>query len=360
MRRCFQLARKGRARVRPNPMVGAVIVKEGRIIAEGYHHYFGGPHAEVDAFKKARQDVSGATLYCNLEPCCHTNKKTPPCTPLIISKKIKRVVVSNIDPNPEVSGQGLQQLRKAGIEVQSGLLQEEGAELNRYFFVNMQKQRPYVTVKMAQSLDGFIAKQKGRQFWLTGPKAVRYVHRLRSFHDAVLVGSGTIRADNPQLTVREVSGSNPLRIILSPTLNLPLNAWVFNDMFKAKTMVVGSPIALAEKVQRLRQAGIRVVFLPENHGKNMDLEGLLAMLWQEFKVGSLLVEGGQKIFSLFWETSLWDEWIILQTPHILTKGLPALKTNLIGDLALKRVRRLNDDVALIYGKKKSDKDAENY
>ena len=360
MRRCFQLARKGRARVHPNPMVGAVIVKNGRIIGEGYHHYFGGPHAEVDAFKNAKEDVSGATLYCNLEPCCHTNKKTPPCTPLIISKKIKRVVVSNIDPNPDVSGKGLQQLREAGIEVRSGLLQEEGAELNRYFFTNMHRQRSYVTVKVAQSLDGFIARQRNRQLWLTGPRAMRYVHRLRSFHDAVLVGGGTIRADNPQLTVREVPGNNPLRIILSSTLNLPLNAWVFNDMFKSKTLIVTWPSAPAEKVQRLRDAGIRIFFLPENENGSPWLENLLTALWREFKVGSLLVEGGQKIFSLFWDLQLWDEWIVLQAPHVLIRGIPALKSYRADRLVLKQVQRLNDDVALVYRKKKSDKGTENY
>lgn len=357
MRRCFQLAQKGRARVHPNPMVGAVIVKNGHIIAEGYHQYFGGPHAEVDAFRNAREDVTGATLYCNLEPCCHTNKKTPPCTPLIISKKIKRVVVCNIDPNPEVSGKGLQQLREAGIEVQAGLLKEEGEELNRCFFTNMREQRPYVTVKVAQSLDGFIAVQKGRQTWLTAEKAVRFVHRLRSFYDAVLVGAGTVWADDPQLTVRRARGPNPRRIIVSPGLNLPLSAGVFSDSLRSKTIVLTSPLADREKIETLKSAGVQIVLLKTNKDGRFNLNEVLTLLWQKFKIGSLLVEGGQKIFSSFWNAQVWDEWIVLQTAHVLGKGLPALEEAAMADLVLKDVKNLSPDVALIYRKKKSDKGA---
>ena len=355
MRRCFQLARKSQARVHPNPMVGAVIVKDGRIIGEGYHHYFGGPHAEVEAFKNAKEDVTGATLYCNLEPCCHTNKKTPPCTPLIISKKIARVVVSNIDPNPEVSGKGLQQLREAGIEVQAGLLAEEGEELNRFFFVSMREQRPYVTVKVAQSVDGFISAKRGSQTWLTGDKSVRYVHRLRSFHDAVLVGSGTIVSDDPQLNVRYARGPNPKRIILAPHLQVPLNAAVFSDKHTEQTVVITSDLAASHKVKALEEAGVTVYRLPGTAEGLLELNDVMRVLWEEFKIHSLLVEGGQQVFSAFLNTGIWDEWIILQTPKILGQGVTAFSNIKPTAFILKKTRQLGDDVALIYGKKKSDK-----
>ncbi len=355
MRRCFQLAKKGRAMVHPNPMVGAVIVKDGRIIAEGYHHYFGGPHAEVDAFQNAKENVAGATLYCNLEPCCHTKKKTPPCTPLIISKKIARVVVSNIDPNPEVSGKGLQQLRGAGIEVQAGLLAEEGEELNRFFFVSMREQRPYVTVKVAQSVDGFISAKRDSQTWLTGDKAVRYVHRLRSFHDAVLVGSGTVISDDPQLNVRHVRGKNPKRLVLAPHLQVPLNATVFSDGQARQTVVITSDLAASHKVKALEEAGVTVYRLPGTAEGLLQLNDVIRVLWEEFKIHSLLVEGGQQVFSAFLNTGIWDEWIVVQTPKILGQGVKAFSNIKSTAFVLKKTRRLGDDVALIYGKKKSDK-----
>ena len=348
MRRCFQLARKGQARVHPNPMVGAVIVKNGRIIGEGYHHYFGGPHAEVEAFRHAREEVSGATLYCNLEPCCHTHKKTPPCTPLIISKKIKRVVICNLDPNPQVNGKGVQQLRQAGITVETGLLSAEGEELNRFFFVSMREQRPYVTVKVAQSTDGFIAAERGKQTWLSGQPAVRYVHRLRSFHDAVLVGAGTISVDDPQLTVRLARGPNPKRVVLSPTLRLPLNATVFNDDHRQSTIVITSELAGKDKLKKLQEQGVIVRSFPGTSEGKLELGLILKVLWQEFDIHSVLVEGGQKIFSAFLQEKRWDEWIVLQTPKILGRGVPVFSDVPAQTFSLKGLRKLGDDVALIY------------
>lgn len=352
MKRCFRLAKKGRSRVHPNPMVGAVIVKNGKIVGEGYHRYFGGPHAEVEAFKNAEQDVAGATLYCNLEPCCHTNKKTPPCTPLIISKKIKRVVVSNIDPNPEVSGKGLQQLREAGIIVQSGLLAKEGEELNRFFFTAMRNKRPYVTVKMAQSLDGFIAQAKGRQTWLTQKKAVRYVHRLRSWYDAVLVGSGTILSDNPQLTVRLVKGPNPKRVVLSAGLNVPLSANVFTDALRQQTIVLTGEKAEKEKIKKLRDLGLRVCVLPVESDGALNLKHAFELLWEEFKIASLLIEGGQQVFTRVLKEGVWDEFIILQTPKILGRGVKAISKVKPMEVSLFEVKRLDPDVVLTYRKEK--------
>ncbi len=168
LKRCFELAAKGAGTVSPNPLVGTVIVKNGKVIGEGYHKKYGEPHAEVDAFNNSTEDVKGATLYCNLEPCCHTNKQTPPCVPLIINKKILRVVISNLDPNPEVSGEGIKQLRDAGIEVITDLLKNEGEELNKFYFNYVKKKIPYITLKVAQSIDGKISKSNNEQSWLTG------------------------------------------------------------------------------------------------------------------------------------------------------------------------------------------------
>ncbi len=352
MRRCFTLAQKGRRRVHPNPMVGAVIVKNGRIIGEGFHRYFGGPHAEVEAFNNAREEVSGATLYCNLEPCCHTNKKTPPCTPLIISKRIRRVVVCNIDPNPEVSGKGLQQLREAGIEVQEGLLREEGEELNRFFFTAMREKRPFVTVKSAHSLDGYIARQKGRQTWLTSERAIRFVHGLRAEHDAVLVGAGTVRSDNPRLTVRHARGPQPKRIILSAKLEMPLNAHVFTDGQQSRTIVFTRTDAPQEKIANLQNRGVQVHRLAGNENGNITFSAVLDALYRRFGIASLLVEGGQQIFGLLVQQALWDEWIVLQTPKILGNGVPVWQNISPAVWHLYKIKRLDPDVALIYTKEK--------
>ncbi|NOX88331.1 MAG: bifunctional diaminohydroxyphosphoribosylaminopyrimidine deaminase/5-amino-6-(5-phosphoribosylamino)uracil reductase RibD [Calditrichaeota bacterium] len=355
MKRCFRLAKRGRGKVNPNPMVGAVLVKNGKIIAEGYHRYFGGPHAEAEAFASAKEDAAGATLYCNLEPCCHTNKKTPPCTPLIISNKIKRVVVSNIDPNPDVSGKGLQQLREAGIRVEAGLLAEEGEELNRFFFLNMREKRSYVTLKIARSLNGFISRERTSQTWLTGNEAVRYVHRLRGWHDAVLVGSGTVVSDDPRLTVRLAKGRNPWRVVLSGNLNFSARARIFNDSLKNKTVVLTSERVEQKKIEILKQKGIAARALPCDADNSVDPLQVVKTLWEEFQIGSVLVEGGQRVFSQFVKDGLFDELILIQTPKLLSTGLPAFNEAGEFELFLFDVKRLGEDVALIYRKKKDDK-----
>ncbi|WP_456408568.1 bifunctional diaminohydroxyphosphoribosylaminopyrimidine deaminase/5-amino-6-(5-phosphoribosylamino)uracil reductase RibD [Caldithrix abyssi] len=351
MRRCFTLARKGRFKVRPNPMVGAVLVKNGRVIGEGYHRYFGGPHAEVEAFQNATEDPTGATLYCNLEPCCHANKKTPPCTPLVISKKVARVVVANIDPNPDVSGKGLQQMREAGIQVESGLLQEEGAELNRVFFLNMKENRPFITLKIARSLDGFISESRDKQTWLTSEKAIKFVHRLRAEHQAVLVGAGTVRADDPQLTVRMARGPQPLRLALSASLIFSDRAQIFTDRFRDKTLIITTQQADKEKIEQLLGKGVRVESAPDLANGNVNLRWLLETLWQKFKIGSLLVEGGQQIFTNFLNERLLDELILIETPVLLGQGLPAFDRLCGHFLQLKTIKKLGPDVAIIYRKK---------
>ena len=212
IKRCFTLAEKGSGFVSPNPMVGAVIVKNDNVIGEGVHQKYGEAHAEVNAINSAKEDVGGATLYCNLEPCVHEKKQTPPCVPLIIDKKIKKVIISNLDPNPEVSGKGVEELKKAGVEVETGILEEEGTELNKFYFKFVNQKQTYITLKLAQSLDGKISLNKKEQTWFTGEESRKFVHQLRSQYDAVLVGAKTIKADknDPAGTVQQRLQRSPL------------------------------------------------------------------------------------------------------------------------------------------------------
>ena len=226
MKKALTLAARGRGRTSPNPMVGAVIVKSGKIIASDYHKKAGGPHAEILVLKTAGKRAKGATLYVSLEPCCHTDKKTPPCTRAIIRSGIKKVVAAMIDPNPKVSGMGLKELRKAGIETVSGIMEKEALKLNEAFIKHITAKEPFVILKIAQSLDGKIATAKGESRWITGEKAREYVHRLRNEVDAILVGIGTVKKDNPSLDCRIKGGRNPYRIIVDSRLDISLNAKV--------------------------------------------------------------------------------------------------------------------------------------
>jgi len=246
MRLALRLARKGAGRVSPNPMVGAVVVDpSGEIISTGYHPEFGKPHAERIALKKLGYKASGATLYVNLEPCCH-HGKTLPCTEAIIKSGVKRVVVGVLDPNPQVSGRGVEILRKHGIEVKVGVLEEECKWLNRGFFKWVLKGIPYVVLKWAQTLDGKIATVTGESKWISSERALNYAHRLRAESDAVVVGKNTVLADDPELTVRRVRGVDPLRVVLDSKLELPLDRKIFH--VPPKTLV----FTLSEDEKRIK------------------------------------------------------------------------------------------------------------
>ena len=226
MQRALELAAKAKGKTSPNPMVGAVIVKGYRIISEGYHKKAGTPHAEIVALKKAGHKAKGATLFVTLEPCCHTDKKTPPCTKAIIEAGIKKVIVAAKDPNPKVSGKGIRELRKAGIETEIGILRSEAQLLNEVFTKFITKKTPFVVLKIAQSLDGKIATAKGESKWITGKSARKHVHQLRSDLDAVLIGIETLKKDDPSLDCRIRGGRNPYRIILDSNLSIPLKSKV--------------------------------------------------------------------------------------------------------------------------------------
>lgn len=265
IRRTFELARKGLGTTWPNPLVGAVIVKDGRIISEGFHLRKGEAHAELDAINKATESLEGATIYVNLEPCCHTNKTTPPCAQRIIREKFKKVIICNLDPHPSVNGKGVELLRSHGIEVEHGILADEGEKLNEVFFTSQRLKRPFIHFKSAVTLDGKTAMKNGESQWITGEKAREEVHRMRSLHQAILVGGETVRKDNPRLTVRlpDYKGEQPWRIVLSRSGDLPQTHHLFTDEWKHKTLVYSD---IHEAMKDLFQKNIINIMLEAGPG----------------------------------------------------------------------------------------------
>ena len=353
IKRCFELASKGIGHVSPNPLVGAVIVKENRVIAEGYHELYGGPHAELYAFLNAEQSVEGATLYTNLEPCSHTEKQTPPCVPLIIKKKIKRVVISNIDPNSEVNGKGIERLKHAGIEVETGILEEEGKHLNRFYFKYVRTKLPYVTLKIAQSLDAKISLDSTKQTYVTGEESNKFVHSQRAVYDAVLVGANTIVIDNPKLSVRQVKGRDPLRVVLDGNFSCPVDLNVFADKKPERTWLITREKSNPKKIAVLEERGIRVFQLKVPKKSFIDPLDILNLLG-EAKITSLFVEGGKDLFSQFIERALFDEIILLQSSTFFGKGLPAVELKNSLELEMQSAERLGSDIKLQFYKKIKD------
>ena len=334
MRRALRLARRGLGKTSPNPAVGAVLVRDGRVIGQGFHRSFGGNHAEINAFEDAGGEARGATLYVTLEPCCHYRKKTPPCVNAIIRRKVARVVVGTIDPNPEVNCRGIEILRQHGIETDVGVLAEECYRLNEPYFKYIQTGMPFVTLKFAQTLDGRIATVTGDSQWISSDSTMRLAHRLRNLHDAVLVGIGTVMADNPQLTVRLVKGRSPLRVVPDPRLAISLNARILQDQDVAPTIVVTTLRADEEKVAALGEKGIEVLMVEEDENGRVDLRDLLVSLGKR-KISSVLVEGGRRIITSLFEKRLVDKVVLVIAPKVMGKGIEA-----VGDLSIRDV----DDV----------------
>ena len=294
MARTLELAAAGRGRVSPNPMVGAVLVKEGRIVGEGFHARAGAPHAEVVALEAAGEAAGGATLYVNLEPCCHQGR-TPPCAPRIVASGVRRVVAATLDINPRVAGRGLAFLREAGVATELGVLEAEGVRLNEVFFTYMTSGRPFVTLKAAVSLDGKIATVTGESRWITGEEARRRVHEMRNEADAILVGIGTILRDDPLLTTRVgIPGErDPVRVVVDSLARLPLDARVLNPLSAAPTLVAVGPEAPAERVEQLREAGATVLVLAQS-GERISLAAVMRALAAR-EITSVLIEGGAEI-----------------------------------------------------------------
>ncbi len=350
MRRALRLARRGLGKTSPNPMVGAVIVRDGRVIAQGYHHHFGGDHAEVDALKNAGESVTGATMYVTLEPCRHLGK-TPPCVDAIIKAKVGRVVVGMSDPDKRVNGRSIALLRKQGINTEVGLLEAECRALNEAYIKHRTTGLPYVTLKFAQTLDGRIATAGGSSRWIASPESLKLAHKLRRSHDVILVGVGTVIKDNPRLTTRLVKGRNPLRIVLDSTLRVPPDALVFKDLDKARTIVATTARGAEDKLTTLRRMGLEVLILPPDAGGRVGLSALLKTLGER-DISSILVEGGAETNTSFIKLGLVDKVIAIIAPKILGKGTETIDDLNISDLsqALKlsfiKVYRSGEDIVV--------------
>ncbi|MDH5762434.1 MAG: bifunctional diaminohydroxyphosphoribosylaminopyrimidine deaminase/5-amino-6-(5-phosphoribosylamino)uracil reductase RibD [Nitrospinota bacterium] len=316
MKRALDLAAKAAGRTSPNPMVGAVIIKNGRFIAEGYHKKAGGPHAEIEALKKAGKRARGAQMFLNLEPCCHQGR-TPPCTDALIKSGIKEVFVGMRDPNPLVAGKGIRQLKKAGVDVHSGLLQKECERLNEAFVKYIQTGTPFVTLKSASSLDGKIATSTGQSQWITGPEARERVHRMRDQVDAILVGAGTVIKDNPRLTTRlkKGKGHNPARVILDTKAEIPLNARVFHHADRDRVVYVTTNKASAVRINRLTGRGVEIQVLSERKGR-ISLKYLIEIIGK-MEVVSVLLEGGSGINASALREGIVDKVVLFLAPMII-------------------------------------------
>ncbi|MDA8234480.1 MAG: bifunctional diaminohydroxyphosphoribosylaminopyrimidine deaminase/5-amino-6-(5-phosphoribosylamino)uracil reductase RibD [Clostridia bacterium] len=288
----LELAARARGRTSPNPLVGAVVVKDGRIVGQGYHEKAGTPHAEVHALREAGEQAMGATIYVTLEPCSHYGR-TPPCSEAVINAGVARCVAAMVDPNPLVAGRGLDQIRQAGIEVSSGVLEEEAHRLNEVFIKYITTKEPFVVMKSAMTLDGKIATHTGHSRWVTGPEARERVHRLRDEYDAIMVGVGTILADDPALTTRLTErGRDPVRIILDSQARTPLTAKILNQHSQAATIIAVTQQAPQQRVAALEQAGAKVLTVPDMDGR-VDIKRLMSIVGQEGITGILLEGGGQ-------------------------------------------------------------------
>jgi diaminohydroxyphosphoribosylaminopyrimidine deaminase/5-amino-6-(5-phosphoribosylamino)uracil reductase len=310
MQMALELAAKARGRTSPNPLVGAVVVKDGKVIGSGYHLKAGTPHAEVHALNEAGEGARGATLYVTLEPCCH-HGRTGPCSEAVIKAGISRVVLAMTDPNPLVAGGGVKRLREAGIEVTQGVMEAEARELNEIFIKYITTRRPFVLAKAAVSLDGKIATRSGKSRWITGPGARAYGHQLRDWYDAILVGIGTVLADDPSLTTRLPGGGgrDPVRIILDSQARTPLGARVLTQASAAPTIIAATAGAPPLRLEALRQAGAQTLVV--NEGPRVDLAELMRLLGER-EITSVLIEGGAGVHGSAFAAGIVDKasWFI--------------------------------------------------
>ncbi|MBI1838128.1 MAG: bifunctional diaminohydroxyphosphoribosylaminopyrimidine deaminase/5-amino-6-(5-phosphoribosylamino)uracil reductase RibD [Flavobacteriia bacterium] len=336
MQRCIDLARLGEGNVAPNPMVGAVIVWKDKIIGEGYHQKYGNAHAEVNAIQAVEDKnlLKEATMYVSLEPCAHFGK-TPPCANLIVKHQLKKVVIGCVDTFSSVSGKGIKILQNAGIEVQIGVLEQECRELNKRFFTFHEKKRPYIILKWAQSKDGFMDKNRNENdkgvFWISAPETQVLVHQWRADEHSILVGRKTVEIDNPSLTVREVSGKNPIRIVIDSQLKSAIDSNIFGE--EAPTIVLN-------KIKTEIKGNLEWIKLAE-----LDTASILAAL-HERNIQSVFIEGGSKTLQHFLIDNVWDEARVIVGETIFKDGLKAPKIAMIPQDSF----RFSKDRILIYKK----------
>jgi diaminohydroxyphosphoribosylaminopyrimidine deaminase/5-amino-6-(5-phosphoribosylamino)uracil reductase len=316
MSRALELAEKGRGKTSPNPLVGAVIVRSGRIVGEGYHQIAGTPHAEIHALRDAGEQAKGAIMYVTLEPCCH-HGRTPPCTEAIIEKGIKEVVVGAVDPNPLVAGKGIKTLEDAGVKVITGVLAKDAHRQNEAFIKYIRSGRPFITLKAAISLDGKIATKIGDSKWITGEEARRLVHQMRATNDAIMVGIGTVLADDPLLTVRlQGQHRQPLRVIVDSSLRIPIDSQLVKTASQEATIIAAVEGRYSkEKRAELEAMGVEIWDLPAVQ-KRVDLVALMQKLGKR-EITSLLLEGGPTVNTFALEAGLIDKFVFFQAPLII-------------------------------------------
>lgn len=318
--RTFELARLGIGSVSPNPQVGCVIVKDGIVIGEGWHRKYGQAHAEVNAVASVKDKslIPGSTVYVNLEPCSHTGK-TPPCADMLIEHRVEKVIISNVDTNPLVAGNGVKKLRDAGIEVITGVLEKEGRELNKRFFTFHEQQRPYIILKWAQTADGFVARSNYESKWISNEFSRQLVHKWRSEEDAVLVGTKTAAHDNPKLTVRDWSGRDPVRLVIDRFLRLPDNLNLFDQSVKTICFNL---------LKHEDHSKLSLIRLDEQDF----LISLVDYLARE-KIQSVMIEGGSLTLSMFFKAGLWDEARVFTSPRLFHTGIasPSVQGNLLSE-----------------------------
>lgn len=314
MQKAIDLADQGKGFVNPNPLVGAVIVKDGKIIGEGYHECFGQAHAEVNAFLNATADVEGADMYVTLEPCSHYGK-TPPCALKIIEKKIKRVFISQLDPNPLVNSKGVKLLEDAGIEVQSGILEEKTRKQNEIFLKYIQEKVPFVAMKYAMTLDGKIATKLKDSKWITNEKSRAFVHELRNQYMAILVGANTVIEDDPHLDTRreQKTSRHPIRIIIDPDLSIPLDMYVIKTAHTQPTWIVTGLNHDEQKKKSYEDLGVKII---EKETNPLNLNDLMITLGQ-MKIDSLLIEGGSYVHGKALEANIIDKVYAFIAPKLI-------------------------------------------
>ncbi len=337
MELALKLAKKGEGMTSPNPLVGAVLVKNGRIIGKGYHKEAGMPHAEIEAFADAGKKgnkISGSHLYVNLEPCCHTGKRTPPCTEAVIREKISKVFIGMSDPNPKVSGLGIKKLRRAGIEVESGILEEESKKLNKIYVKHITTGLPYVLLKMAVTVDGKIATQSGDSKWIGSERQREYAHELRNQMDSVLVGINTVLLDNPSLNVRitKKKVSQPIPIILDNKLKTPLKSNIIK--IHETVLIACSKDTKESKIKLIENTGATVLPLSTDKKGNIRIKTLFKKL-VKMDITSVLIEGGSKVASSVIREGLVDELNIFYSPKIV--GGDGL--SMISDLNIQKMEK---------------------
>lgn len=353
IKRALRLAVRAEGKTNPNPMVGAIIVKKGRIIAEDFHKRAGDPHAEALAIEKAKMKAKDSTLYVTLEPCCHLDKRTPPCTRAIIDAGIKKVVVAMRDPNPKVSGGGIYELRRHGIEVVEGVCEEEAKRLNEAYIKYITTGMPFVILKAAMTLDGKIATPDGESKWITGEKSRKIVHKIRASVDAILTAVGTVKKDNPELTVRigRKALKQPKRIIIDPTLDIPINYKIFDT--PPETIVITKKKKtedIKERQRNLMSKGVKII---EYEGDRLDLRWLMKTLG-EMGIISVMIEGGASLNAYALKDGVVDKVVFFIAPKIIggRDSIPVVGGNfykkledayIIKDI---KIRREDDDIMI--------------